>query len=318
MADIHYASSSRKPFSSLSAYRLAGRTFSADIDFPELVAFHSDRAPFSPARSSPKRLTRPARPNLIFQGPGRIGNVVGEVQCIRNTNGFQLEVDRAGTVGINSQGTEIVLHERAPNGSPDVLSEVVLGPALILALALQGTWCLHASAVASSGQVVCFLGRSGSGKSTLAAFLDEFDRSYCRLADDILPVRPGRDGLDTLPRYPQLKLPPDAQPSLGVAAERVPLAAIYVIAGTDRVETKPEVRSLAAQDATLALVRLTVAARIFDNHLLARHLAFCANVAGQIPVRELAYPRSYDMLPKVGRLLAADLLSMNGDRIPDG
>jgi hypothetical protein len=310
MVDIHYASSNRKLFSGSSAYRLADRAFSADVAFPELAAFRSSQAPARPEKSLPGRPTRSTHPNMIFHGPGRIGNQVADVQCLRFSDGYRLAVGGAGAFGINSQGNEIVLRERAPQGSTDALNEVVLGPALILALALQGTWCLHASAVTFGQQVICILGRSGSGKSTLAAFLDNSESPCRRVADDILPVSLGRDGVDALSHFPQLKLPPARQPSTDMP-ERMSLSAIYVIANSATAGQRPEAKSLTAQEAALAMVRLTVATRIFDSKLLAHHLAFCANAIAHIPVRQLDYPRSFDMLPRVGELLAADLQTLN-------
>ena len=53
--------------------------------------------------------------------------------------------------------------------APVIIEEALLGPALNLALAWRGVWCLHAGAVLHDGQVIVFLGVSGSGKSTLAA-----------------------------------------------------------------------------------------------------------------------------------------------------
>ena len=48
-----------------------------------------------------------------------------------------------------------------------------------------------------------------------------------------------------------------------------------------------------------ALIRHTVAARLFDKPLLAAHLDFCAEAAARIPVWRLAYPHRRDVLPQV-------------------
>lgn len=310
MADIHYVSPNRKHSSGSFAYRLADRTFSADVAFPELIAFRSSRAPAPSKNSVPGHLSRSADPKLIFHGPGRVDSQDTEVQCFRHPDGYQLVVDGAGAFGINSQGSQIVLYEKTPQGSTGALNDVVLGPALTLALALQGTWCLHASAVALGQQIVCFMGRSGSGKSTLAAFLDSSESPWRRVADDVLPVKLERDGVDVLPHFPHLKLPAERQPSTGMP-ERAPLSAIYLIACSNKAGRGAEVRSLTAQEGALALAGLTVAARIFDPDLLARHLAFCTKAIAHISVRELIYPRTFDMLPKVESLLVTDLESQN-------
>ena len=92
MAGIHYATSNRKVSSGSRAYRLADRTFSADVAFPELIAFRSSNAPSPPDKSIPERRARSSHPILIFHGPGRIGNRVSDVRCLRLSSGYQLEV----------------------------------------------------------------------------------------------------------------------------------------------------------------------------------------------------------------------------------
>jgi hypothetical protein len=183
----------------------------------------------------------------------------------------------------------------------------LLGPALILSLALRDAWCLHASAVAIGGQAVAFLGESGNGKSTLAAFLaSETDLGWQRLADDILPVELTANGFDALPHFPQLKLSPEDQPAGGIP-ERMPVRAIYVLDGPALERDEIEIRPLGTQEATLAFVRHTIAARLFDKKLLARHLSFCADAAACVLVRRLGYLHDYDCLPAVRDAIAADL-----------
>ena len=87
----------------------------------------------------------------------------------------------------------------------------MLGPVLLLALALQGRWGLHASAAAHGAGVFRFLGESGVGKSTLAAGLAG---GWQPLADDLLPIRLPPSGPRILPRYPQLKVAEQWAPRL--------------------------------------------------------------------------------------------------------
>jgi hypothetical protein len=195
--------------------------------------------------------------------------------------------------------------------SPEDLSQVVLGPALILALALQGVWCLHASAVVFGDTAVIFAGESGWGKSTLARYLGE-QAGWRRAADDVLPVVPVGNGLMALPHFPQLKLPSGAQPANGLP-QRLPVAAVYVL-DRDQKETGEAITILGLneRDAALALIRHTVAARLFGPDLLRQHMAFCAKVAGQVPVRLLRYPRQFAWLPELRDRLAADLAQVDG------
>jgi len=110
-----------------------------------------------------------------------------------------------------------------------VLEEVVLGPGIMIALALRGTFTLHASACAVGDRVVLFVGDSGAGKSTLAAHLGRAEDGFTRLVDDVLPIELGT-GRAPIARidYPQLKLPPDEQPWL-LEQQEWPIHAICVV-----------------------------------------------------------------------------------------
>lgn len=185
--------------------------------------------------------------------------------------------------------------------------ELLLGPGLILALSLQRTFCLHASAVAFRGQALVFLGASGAGKSTLAAALAGMDGGrWQRLADDVLPVRlEDVAGAVALPEFPQLKLAPAEQyVARDGRPERLPIAAIYVLAET---ATGVSGTDLAPRNAVAALTAHSLSTRLFAPALTARHLAFCAGLVEALPVRTLAYPRRLDVLPVVADWLAADL-----------
>lgn len=107
-----------------------------------------------------------------------------------------------------------------------------------------------------------------------------------------------------LPHFPQLKLAPTEQPG-PATPEAVALGGIYQLAEGEVGD--PTITRLAAQEATLTLVRHTVAARLFDQQLLADHLAFCARLAESVPVKRLHYRRSFDSLPRVSRAIGQDL-----------
>ena len=77
-----------------------------------------------------------------------------------------------------------------------------------------------------------------------------------------------------------------------------PLAAVYVLAPPNG-EDSVSLRLLGRRQAMQALIRHTVAARLFDKPLLAAHLDFCAEAAARIPVWRLAYPRRRGVLPQV-------------------
>jgi hypothetical protein len=223
------------------------------------------------------------------------------LECSLGPSGYVLRVPGAGVFTVTSDGTSIECSEE-PGADPQFLETVRLGPVLILALALQDRFCLHASAVAFGGRAVAFLGASGAGKSTLAALLATEGRAQ-RVADDILPLGAGAA---VFPRFPQLKLPQAEQPWRNLP-ENLPLAAVYLLEAPP--EAGPEVASepLGRRNGLLALLGHTVATRLFGPDLLARHLHAIAGVAERVPVRQLRYPRRLTVGAAVHRVIESDL-----------
>lgn len=244
---------------------------------------------------------------LTYRGPGWIGNTWRDVVCHAGERGYELEVAGAGRFTISSDGKAIYQLAAAEGASPQLTGETLLGPCLILALALQGTWCLHASAARCRGRLVAFAGESGVGKSTLAAYLaKQAGPEWRRAVDDILPVAPTPTGLEARPHFPQLKLPYDAQPWTD-QPERLPLTALFLLQGPQGAGPGVDIRPVSRKAAGLALVRHTVASRLFDKPLLARHLAFCSAAAESLPVFTVSYPHQFSLLPQVRDRLAAIL-----------
>jgi hypothetical protein len=288
-------------------YRIAARHLAWDPSVPALVAFRT-QGDAVPRRWPPAGyISRPAGSILVYQGPGWIGDHWRDVACWSNPAGCWLSVADSGEFYVAADGSTIAEVETAPGANTSLVVETVLGPALILALALQGVWCLHAGAIAAGGKAVVFLGESGSGKSTLAAFLGlEGGRPWKGLCDDVLPVERTAHALEALPHFPQLKLQPEKQPSVGMP-ERMPVRAVYQLETPDSEHDTVDIRPLGGQEAALTLVRHTLAARLFDKRLLAQHLSFCAEAAARVPVRRLSYPRRHEVLPLVREAILDDL-----------
>jgi len=256
-----------------------------------------------------------------------------EVACHHGEGGFSIEVRGACSFAVSPDGGQITALGRGWESGDELSTQVLLGPALILALALRGTFALHASAVTITskehgGRAVAFLGPSGSGKSTLAAALpaplsaplsvpspvpspapspacspEPREESSSLLGDDILPLRPRGGAPVVLPRFPQLKLA--RQP--GVAhPPQIPLAALYLLAGESPAGAVAR-ETLAPRERVLALVRHTVAARLFTPDLLVLHLDAMITVARAVPLRRLLHPWTPAALPAVARALREDL-----------
>ena len=181
-----------------------------------------------------------------------------------------------------------------------LLEELLLGPGLVVALAARGILCLHASAVTASRGAVAFVGESGRGKSTLAARLQR--HGFGRLADDVLPLEVADAAAPVRPAFPQLKLPADGQPG-AVAPERLRLQAIYLLptALEEVVGGGVEIAPLAPGEALAALLRHTVATRLFTADLLRAHLGACGALAERVPVRRLRLPLRWEALPEACR-----------------
>ncbi len=215
--------------------------------------------------------------------------------------GYWLEIPDAGSFWISPGGESINLFRKSSSSELKKQNEALLGPPLVLALSLQGIWCLHASAVEVNGNLVAFLGKSGDGKSTLADFLAQ--QPGVKLAsDDILPIMLLNGSLFASPQFPQLKLPASIQPAQYLPP-KLPLSKIYLLKEAPTIATD----SLSDSETALTLISHTVAARLFNELLLSKHFEFCSQVSRQVRVQTFAYPRVYSQLPNVVEELLADI-----------
>ena len=106
-----------------------------------------------------------------------------------------------------------------------------------------------------------------------------------------------------LPHFPQLKLQPADQYPAGqppVVALRA-LVELEVDAGCTRARA---LAPAAARAPSRRLVRATVAAKLFDRELLARHFNACASAALTLPVYRLRTPHDLDRLGEALAVLA--------------
>lgn len=293
-------------------YLIAGRVIQSGFTFIPLLICETDDT--NPCISVTDRSeTPPFSCNqvyytaVIYNGLGWLGGQWHEILLTPIKSGYCLNIAEIGDFYIAADGSDIVIQSPLAQNNA-WLVEAVLGPTLTLALALQDTFCLHASAVAMNGQIVAFIGESGWGKSTLTAYLNrECGNDWQFVADDVLPVISDGQTAVCLPHFPQLKLPTDQQWSLD-RPRRLPLTAVYLLTPPNQADDSIQVKSLTTVDAALALVRHTIAAKLFDAQLLSQHLAFAATVANHVPVKQLIYPRLYTQLPSVSLALVTDLM----------
>jgi hypothetical protein len=235
-----------------------------------------------------------------------VGWVGGEWRTVESWSappGILLKVAGGSDFYLSPDGQEIVRVNAAGSDSQEITGldrEILLGPALVLALALRGAWCLHASAVMFRENTVAFLGESGRGKSTLAAYLSQ-NAGWRLVADDILPVEMDANEAKLLPHFPQLKLPMDAQPGIGLPGQ-LPLKYICVLeyAESDKM---PELQKITTAQGVQSLLSHMAGTRMFDAALLTKHLEFCAQLARQILIYKLSYPHRKAALPEIKKIL---------------
>ncbi len=189
-------------------------------------------------------------------------------------------------------------------GAADSLRQ---GPVEVLARAMRGQFCLHASAVLMNGAaVVAFVGESGVGKSTLARLIQEATAGkWLRVADDVLPLHLAGRGVVVDPFFPQPKLQPHEQFVRPSDSGPLILTAVCLLEpaagdGTVRLQRTRGVEAVAI------VAGNTMGARLFDRQLLDAHLSFSAAVAATVQVYRLQFPRQLSVAPQVIARIAAD------------
>ncbi|MDY7092500.1 MAG: hypothetical protein SX243_05940 [Acidobacteriota bacterium] len=288
-------------------YLVAGTLLVSASPLPELSAFAAPSALTAPlvpeldAEPAGGSTPSPQDPLQVFDGKGLLARGSRRVRCTVSSGEHRVEVRGCGSLELSSSGREL-RYRLEPGAGDEIRAELLLGPGLILALALRDVFCLHASAVASDGRGAVFAGDSGRGKSTLAARLGGLP-GITPVADDVLPVSAAAG--EALPWFPQLKLSPQAQ--FGVAQPpRLPLGALFLLAGGPHCRTV-EVCRLSPRLGGEALLRHTIAARLFSPPLLARHFEYLFSFAQRLPIFTLRYPWRSDALEEVAAVVRQSL-----------
>jgi hypothetical protein len=281
----------------MTSYRLAGQKFHFPGPLPEAAPFENTRNGKGTAEQAIPGVAPGLLHNkLIARTEGWVANAQRVVETWSAPAGLLVKVAGGSDFTISPDGREI---QCASQGQDDgELSEtdrqILLGPVLVLALALRGMWSLHASAAIYKDALILFLGESGQGKSTLAGYLAK-EAGWHLAADDILPVTIGSNGVVAWPRFPQLKLPVESQPGLGLP-EQLSISKVCVLSDAE-VDELPALERLPASQAVQAFLGHTAGTRLFAPDLLSKHLAFCSQAAGRVPVYRLVYPHRREILP---------------------
>ncbi len=209
----------------------------------------------------------------------------------------------------------------------------LLGQVLSFALLKQGIESLHSTAVVIDGKAVGFVGDCGYGKSSLgAAFLQA---GHQLLTDDLLVVKEIGEEFVGCPGPPRIKLFPEMARRLlgervtgtsmnaltpklviplGEEKTRVcqgvsPLKAIYVLnPPTDGARrSRVTIHRLFPRQAFAELLKATFNAMVVEPARLGRQFEVTARLAGIVPVKSLAFPRTLEGLPRVREAIRSDL-----------
>lgn len=236
-----------------------------------------------------------------YDGPGFVDGGLYRLRSLLSSRGERrVDFEDGESFRIDAEGGVVQRLGRAPATARSL--ERALGAPMALAFALRDIYLLHASGISlPGGSVIALTAESGGGKSTLAAAAAASGPGLSRVADDQLPVRLGRSPA-VLPHFPQLKLRADDQ----YPAAQAPVVAFRALVELEVAANcrAPGISRLPPPSAVQALVRATVAAKLFDHELLARHFDACGATALALPVYRLQTPHDLDRLGEALALLA--------------
>lgn len=246
---------------------------------------------------------------LIHDGEAWVGNANRRLRSWFDGAVHEIRIDGIGVFSVADEGRRVSLLERADTLDDVALIEAVLGAPLLLALAMRGVFCLHASAARLGDGAVLFLGDSGAGKSTLVRMLRDAGPGMSRLTDDISPLRSATARYELLPQFSQPRLPASEQFAGPGRTAFFPVNSIYNLRRTPRGQPENPVislRRLGPVESFNQLVGQSVASRLFTGELLRRHTGWIAGMVNTIPVQELTYPSGEEFSGPVREVLAGN------------
>jgi hypothetical protein len=228
-----------------------------------------------------------------------------------------------------SPGGRRVIYRRLEHATDESFTVYLLGQVLSYALVARGIEPLHGTVVVVDGEAVGLLGDCGLGKSTLAAAL--LQRGCRVLTDDLIVVKRRRRAWVVEPGIPRLKLFPSVARALldrrggtpmnnGTSklvlplaraqsvGRPVPLKALYLLERpTAASRRSTRIERIAGADALLEVIRATFNLVVRSPTRFANQFGFASELAADVPVKRLAYPRTLRTLPEVCRALLADV-----------
>jgi hypothetical protein len=266
-------------------FKIADSNYFINHNYKEIAHLSQNLAPIHQVPNS--SFHHSSFTELIFQDKALIGNDEFQLQVNSNHNEeFQLKIDEQ-VININK--------DLISTDSNSLSATLLFGPAMMLNLALNQVFCLHASSFEYKGCIFIILAKSGTGKSTIARYFQ--DKFASRIADDIVAIKFVNDSLNLAPNFPQLKLSSSKQLLQNISNSNIKL----IFANVSNKKTR-----LVSMDRFCALksiIKHSVATKLFSSKLLARHLNFSSQLANKIQAYELKYQHSESSLNQLCGLL---------------
>ena len=231
---------------------------------------------------------------------------------------------------ISSDGCRVLCKAFESKTHQEALETYVLGPVLSFVLVRRGIEQLHSTAVVVGGKAIAFIGNSGYGKSTLgAAFLWA---GYRLLTDDLLVLRkaghellayPGPQRIKLLPNIATLLMPDRARKTRMNAFTSklvvsltdnefqqyaVPLHTIYFLHPPPSRDCATVVRRRSRRQAFLELLRSNYNELVTYKDRPRHQFMHAAELAENVVLKSISYPRKVESLPQVRDTILRDLL----------
>ena len=289
---------------SIFSYRLCGQQLIVNKPVYALAAF-SQRIQNGDTLSSAQEPAKDGPTKVIFNGESWLAGKTRKISCLTSSDGYVVDIPDTACFQVNSDGSCIRLlmdTARMPSAQSETqLEQLLLGPPLMLALALNNQFALHASAVMIDQKAVLFVGDSGFGKSTIAKWLSE-DAKINRLTDDISVIIDQHGDYLLESGFPQLKLEENQQnPHLP------PTQITAVVLLHREQECTPQLSKLQTIESVAVLVNHSVASQLFDKQLAESHLSFMATLSSKVPIYRLDYPSGKENINKLTAILKQEL-----------
>ncbi|MBL4661346.1 MAG: hypothetical protein JKY19_13395, partial [Alcanivoracaceae bacterium] len=244
-------------------YLIADSIYQSDIAFYELE--HLLQAQYI-RNINNKADTLSSFDKLIYKQTTEIGERQYSLQIYKNSqNNYRLK---------NKSDSYTITDAQIKAEIDDIDITLLMGPVIILNLALNSVYCLHASAFMLKDTAFIVMADSGTGKSTIARYMHK-QIAGKRIADDILPLKIKDNRPIILPHFPQLKLSTQQQ----YQGKNINKKVVLLFARTS--EDGTSIMQTDKIGSIKKLINHTVATKLFADKELKNHLDFCYQVSQQ-------------------------------------